>query len=308
MKKNTYLYPLLGLIVFLTVLACGKSVTKAPQQLPSQGQPDSGQLIVKKDSQSMAPVPYPQAPVTGCSYSPNYGDTIIYPQPTNGPDFIVSPVNNPGPGKYLSWPVGMVIDSASGAIDVTKSETGQRYAIGFVKSGTTDTCLTNLVIGGADYMDSIYVAENGATKAEPYFDANPFLTSICSSTGNPSGISCAFDVTGSAASQKVIVNNSTGEIDLKRTLDGTGLLGGVFGLLPFNGETVTTTIYYRLNDASNNALQHIDLQLVYFDSRSQIGSGLLGNVLGKLDNLLSGNLISTSANPRPPLIIIVRRN
>jgi hypothetical protein len=73
-----------------------------------------------------------------------------------------------------------------------------------------------------------------------------------------------------------------------------------------NGQTITTTIYYRLNDASNNALQHIDVQIAYFSKKSLINLSLLNNLLNKLDNILSGNLISLTSNPRPPLIIIVR--
>jgi hypothetical protein len=106
----------------------------------------------------------------------------------------------------------------------------------------------------------------------------------------------------------VIVSTSTGIIDLEKTLNGTGLLGGAFGLLPVNGSTLTTTIYYKLNDGSNDALQSISVQLEYYDSESSISGGLLSGVVLKLDNLLSGNLISTSANPRPPLVIITRRN
>jgi len=198
----------------------------------------------------------------------------------------------------------MVIDPNTGAINLTKSETGLKYAIGFVRDGSTDTCLSTLVVGGAAYMDSIYVIADGQTAALPYYDANPILASVCAGGG------CTFDVTGKAASQKVIVNKTTGIIDLEKTLNGSGLsgvLGGAFGLLPVNGSTVTTTIYYKLNDASNNALQHIDVQLQYYDTRSAIGAGLLGNVLNKLNNLLSGNMISNYANPRPPLIMIVRR-
>jgi hypothetical protein len=196
----------------------------------------------------------------------------------------------------------MVIDPNTGAINVTKSETGLKYAIGFVKDGTTDTCLSTLVIGGAAYMDSVYVIQDGQKNALPYFDANPYLPPICQGNG------CTFDVGGTARQQKVILNTSSGVIDLDKTLNGTLLgLGGAFGLLPVNGSTITTRIYYKLNDASNQALQHIDVQLQYFDTRSAIGPGLLGNVLNKLNNLLSGNMISTSANPRPPLIIIVRR-
>lgn len=310
MKKYMHLYPLLGLTLFLTVLACRKSVSDVQPQPNTPISHDSSQLAIKKDSSptktdsTLTKVPYPQRPVTGCSYSPKYKDSIIYPQPTHGRNYVVSPVNNPGPGKYLSWPVGMVIDSLTGAIDVTKSETGQRYAIGFVKSGTRDTCLSTLIIGGAAYMDSVYVLENGAIKAVPYFDANPYLPPACSGAGS----GCSFDITGSAANQKVIVNKTSGVIDLQKTLNGTGLLGGAFGLLPLNGQTVTTTIYYRLNDPSNMALQHINVQMVYYYSKSDIGPGLLNNVFLKVTNLLNGQLISTITNPRPPLIVIVRRN
>ncbi|HTI10595.1 MAG TPA: hypothetical protein VL832_18630 [Puia sp.] len=301
MKKIIHLYPLLGLTLCLTVLACRKSITKVPTP-PTDPTPvdTTTKPIVKPDSVVTQSPPFPQTPVTGCSYAPNYGDTIIYPQPTTGQDYIVSPVNNPGPGKYLSWPIGLVIDSVTGAIDVTKSETGMKYAIGFIKAGTTDTCLNDLIIGGAAYMDSVYVLADGATQAVPYFDANPNLLSVCA-TGN----GCTFDVTGSAASHKVIVNSATGIIDLQKTLNG-GLLGGAFGLLPVNGSSFTIPIYYRLNDPSNNALQHIDVQLAYYSKKSLIDLSLLNGLLNKLNNILTGNLISTTSNPRPPLIIIVR--
>jgi hypothetical protein len=104
------------------------------------------------------------------------------------------------------------------------------------------------------------------------------------------------------------VDPNTGVIDLKKTLNGTSLLGGAFGLLPLNGQTVTATIYYRLNDPSNNALQHIDVEIGYFNSRSQINNGLLNTLTGEVGNILSGHIISSSSNPRPPLIIIVRHN
>jgi len=242
--------------------------------------------------------------VAACSFAPLYGDSIIFPQPTNGQDYIVHLVNNPGTGKFFAWPVGMILDSVSGAIDVTRSQTGMRYEIGFVKTGTTDTCLSQLIIGGAAYLDSVYVLDNGATKAYPYYDANLYLPAVCNG-----GSGCTFDVTGSAANQKVIVDKFTGVIDLQKTLNGTLLgLGGAFGLIPVNGNSVTTTIYYRLNDPSNNALQHIDVQIAYYGSKSLLSSGLLGGITNALDNILSGHIISTSINPRPPLIVIVRHN
>jgi len=313
MKKHIHLYPVFVLILTLFFWACQKTAVIYPSSLASsrlQMAFDTTKPVVAKgNSQSsdttpaLPKAPYPQAPLNACFSSPIYGDSIIYPQPTSGSDYIMNVVNSPGSGKYLSWPVGMVIDSISGAIDVTQSQTGLQYAIGFVKNGTTDTCLQTLIIGGASYADSVYVIAEGQTTAVPYFEANPTLLNTCA-TGN----GCSFDITGSAAKVGVIVNSATGDINLQQTLNGTGLLplGGAFGLLPTNGSTVTATIYYKLNDPSNYAMQNIQVQLEYYDKESLINSGLLNTVLNKLDNLLSGHLISNSANPRPPLIVIVR--
>ena len=310
MKKNIQIYPAFVLILALFFWACQKTAVVYPSSLASdhmQMSYDTAHLaIISSDSQYIPPAqpkaPFPQAPLNACILAPIYGDTIIYPQPTSGSDYIMNVVNSPGAGKYLSWPVGMVIDSVSGAIDVTASQTGLQYAVGFVKNGTTDTCLQTLVIGGASYEDSVYYIAEGQTNAFPYFEANPNLINTCA-TGN----GCSFDVTGSAAKIGVAVNTSTGVINLQQTLNGGLLgLGGAFGLLPQNGSTVTATIYYKLNDPSNFALQNIQVQLVYYDQATLINSGLLSTVLLKLDNLLSGHLIDNSANPRPPLVVIVR--
>ena len=247
-----------------------------------------------------------QTTTSACPIAPIYGDTIVYPQPTSGSDYIIYPINTPGPGKYFAWPVGMVLNQNTGAIDLTTSQTGMRYVIGYVQTGTTDTCVSNLIVGGASYYDSVYVLGDGQTTASPYFEANAYLPNICAGGG------CTFDVGGKAAAQKVVVNTVTGVIDLQTTLNGpgglAGLLGGAFGLLPQNGSTLTTTIYYKLNDPSNQALQNISVQLEYFDSKSSVSAGLLGGIVNQLNNLLSGNILSTSANPRPPLVIITRRD
>jgi hypothetical protein len=86
-----------------------------------------------------------------------------------------------------------------------------------------------------------------------------------------------------------------------------GLLGGAFGLLPVNGSSFTQAIYYKLNDGSNEALENISVQFVYYDSKSAVPAGVIGGVVNILNNLLSGNILSTSTNPRPPLVIITRR-
>ena len=211
MKKNNLL-PLLGLATLLFLGACEKSLPSATdptlgllKSAPSRSAPLATPVdsvpVVLTDSQAIpppvlpkAPAPQQTAPASSCPVLPIYGDTIVFPQPTSGTDYIITPVNNPGPGKYLSWPVGMVIDSVTGAIDLTASETGLQYLIGYVKSGTTDTCLSTLIVGGASYADSVYVLSENQNYAAPYFDANPNLLSVCSTPG-----ACSFDVTGSAA-------------------------------------------------------------------------------------------------------------
>ena len=122
-------------------------------------------------NKSVAPPPLTEAQVAMaslplqlnylCSNSPDYGDSIVYLQPSKA-DYIVHPVNAValGKGTYFAWPLGLIIDSASGAINVSQSETGLRYIIGFVKTGTKDTCVKNLILAGVNYADSIYVIEN----------------------------------------------------------------------------------------------------------------------------------------------------
>lgn len=230
---------------------------------------------------------------------------MIYPQPTGDEDDIVSLVNDPGPGRYFSWPAGLSLNAATGTINISKSETGQRYAIGYVKDGTHDTCLSTVIIGGADYMDSVYVLESGAIIAIPYFDANAYQASDCSGPGNSGH--CSFDIDGSATSQNIFIDKFSGEIDLEKTLLGDNNTPGAFGSAPVNGATVNAIITYSLKKHSNSAPQSIHVTLKYYDSLSQVDPSIVAAIQTRLINIMSGNLISYSASPRPPLIVIVRR-
>ena len=316
--------PLIALVfsILITVYGCEKMAPADANFRPLSAAPsgprkdsthltDTTKPAPKGDTATTPAPPYPsqtantnppgnpQAP--SCPVLPIYGDSIIFPQPTSGSDYIMNPVNNPGAGKYYAWPVGLVLNPNTGAIDLTKSQTGMRYVLGFIPNGTTDTCLSSLVVGGAAYFDSVYVIADGQTTSAPYFEANPYLPNPCINGG------CTFDVNGAAAAQKVIVNTTTGVIDLQKTLNGTGLLGGAFGLLPQDGSSITVPIYYKLNDGSNQALDSINVQLQFYNSKSSVSAGVLGGILNQVNSLLSGHIISNSANPRPPLIIITRR-
>lgn len=294
MKRNLPKGSLILLIAISCTVACKKSV--------DQSSPIVTNGNVQRDTTSAAPViPYPEVPAPECSTAPFYGDSIVYPQPATTGDFYVYAQNNQGiDGTYLSWPVGLNLNSKTGAIDLTQSETGQRYSVAFVKTGTTDTCMSSLIVAGAAYMDSVYVMSQNQTTAEPYFNANPLAPSPCQ-TNNGQG--CQFDYNNAAKNQGIVIDQHTGFIDLQQTMKKS-----LFGLLPINGTTVYTTIYYKLSDNSNNAAQKIQLQMVYYNHKSDIPPGLLANITNSLINTLEGLLISKSASPRPPIIIIVRAN
>ncbi|MDO6432813.1 hypothetical protein Q4E93_19555 [Flavitalea sp. BT771] len=296
---------LVAFMLLFSFVACRKAISDTSQQASASTHIDSRRPTVQTDTAGGSRVAYPAHPLTGCFPAPLYGDSVIYPQPTGGADNIVSLVNDPGPGHYFSWPAGLSLNQHTGAINISKSETGQRYAIGYVKDGTHDTCLSTLIIGGADYMDSVYVLGNGATIAVPYFDANAYQASDCSGPGNSGH--CSFDVNGSATSQNIFIDKFSGEINLDKTLNGDANTPGAFGSAPVNGATVDAVITYSLKKHSNSAPQSIHVSLRYYDSMSQVDPAIMAVIQMRMINIMSGNLLSYSYNPRPPLIVIVRR-
>jgi hypothetical protein len=294
MKQNLHKGSLILILIICCIISCKKSV--------DQPISDNTAIIHHTGDTTLATqiIPYPVSPVQECNFAPDYGDSIVYPQPSSG-DFYVYPQNNQGLlGTYLSWPEGLNMNSKTGAIDLTKSETGQRYAVAFVRDGTTDTCLSQLIVSGASYMDSVYVLSQSDTTAKPYFNANPSGVAPCQ--GNQ-GQGCQFDYNNSAQNQGIEIDQKTGFIDLKKTMKQSP-----FGLLPVNGTTVYTTIYYKLNDNSNYAPQKIQLKLVYYNHKSDVPSETLLTLTDKLFNTLNDLLISKGPSSRPPLIVIVRNN
>jgi hypothetical protein len=294
MKQNLPKGSLILLLAFYGVISCKKSVDQPIQD-------NSGNIHNAVDTTlALKTIPYPVNPVQECNYAPDYGDSIVYTQPSSG-DYYVYPQNNQGlQGTYLSWPDGLNMNSKTGAIDLSQSETGQRYSVAFVKNGTTDTCLSQLIVSGASYMDSVYVLSQSDTTARPYFNANPYGVAPCQ--GNQ-GQGCQFDYNNYAHNQGIEIDQKTGFIDLQKTMKQSP-----FGLLPINGTTVYTTIYYKLNDNSNYAPQNIQLKLVYYNHKSDVPTATLLTLTDKLFNTLNDLLISKGPSSRPPLIVIVRNN
>lgn len=283
-----------------------------------------------KITQDATLIPFPEEiEVNNCQLAPDYGTKIICPAwrgPNN--DHKIKPKNDPGPGLYYAWPAGLVIDNTTGEINVTKSETGAKYIIGFIPAGGRDTCLTDIVIGGVTYVDSVYVLSNNDTLALPHFNANPLPTSICDPSddtdypGNGSGNGggndkCEFDdgsdddnANGTADEpppgqrandQQVRVRTLSGIINLKKTL-----ADGAFGANPQNGDSKEVTIYYRLNDCSVKALQKIKVNLIYYEKKSDIPVQLLNETRVKRTSFMETRIIAPDGKPRPPQIFVTR--
>jgi hypothetical protein len=307
MKNNTLTRLIAALLFFSGIVACKKSLD-SNTPVGTNNPPPKDTTTTPVADTSKRTVSYPQQPSSKCPNAPDYGDSIIFVQP--GSNYTVVPINHPDTGTYFAWPVGMVIDKNTGAINVSKSETGLRYNIGYVKKGTADTCMQTLILAGISYEDSLYVLANDERYAEPYYNADPQQAPVCSGSGVPGGGSCVFDVNGQANSQGVTIDKNTGIIDLKSTASKA------FGLLPLNGTTVQTTIAYKLNDNSNMALQQITVQLIYYTRKSDVPPSLLAAVTDKLakivNQLLLINIPTTgsqqtfSGSPRPPIIIVTR--
>jgi hypothetical protein len=217
----------------------------------------------------------------------------------------------------------LVINSTTGEINVTQSETGLRYKIGFIKTGSTDTCFSTLILGGITYIDSIYSLDKNDTLAIPYYYANPTAPAVCDPSndndypgqGQHGNNKCEFDDDGdldgngptdeppagsTANSLGVRVRTISGVINLKKTLQD-----GAFGsTTPANGSMVKATIYYRLNDQSGRVLQKIPVELYYYNSVSDIPTNYRNNIALNRQNFF--NYIVVNGRPRPPMIILTR--
>lgn len=296
------LYKLFSLIgAFLLLFACLK---KQDDLKPSSGAP---------------PADTARGPRQETSCIPDYGDSVLcYQLLTSGQDYIVSPLNKPGKGKYIASPEGLVIDSNTGEINVTKSESGLAYKVGFIAEGSSDTCFTRVITSGINYLDGIYVLSDNDTLAVPVYKGTLNGSPVCGDKGLFG--SCEFDddedddngngsfdepAPGlSFASKNIRIDTKTGVISLNHTL-----LDGAFGSLsPDDGTTVNATLYYRLDDCSNKALRKIDISFTYYRRLSDVPRSLIDDVTNAVNNIL-GLVFRTSGgktnNPRPPHIVVV---
>ena len=252
-----------------------------------------------------------------------YSDSIFYPSGI-GTGKIISPISKPVDSGYFAASLpGLELDSATGRINTSRSESGLRYMVYYLSMKNEPIDSTPVTISGIDYTDHVYDFSQDTSAEQlaiPVYNMNPDLPLPCNNGGNGQG--CKFDETDlnydgledipGANRNKLFVDVTNGTIDLKKSLNA-----GVFGLNPFNGKRKDVMIYYRLNDGSGRVLNKITVRLVYFRSRAMIPESMLleinsrntryqqNGITSDVTSSLSYYTTTTTKPKRPPLIVIV---
>jgi hypothetical protein len=305
------------LIVFLCVFACQKNNLSTSESAFTSSSSNDTLLI---DSQLIHLL---------------YGDSIFSASVT-GNEKKVFPVSKPSePGYFAASLPGLDLDSATGRINISKSESGLRYQVYYLSFTNVPIDSAAITVSGIDYQDRVYDVASGAPEeqvAVPIYDMNPNLPMPCSNGSNGQG--CKFDVTDlnndsvaditGANNSKLVIDTITGIINLKKSLDN-----GVFGQPPLgnpmamNGRKKDVTIYYSMGDGATRTLNKITVRLVYYQSRAMIPESMTLEINSRNQryqtNALSANsgsadysltsllyYTTTTLKPkRPPLIVIV---
>lgn len=237
----------------------------------------------------------------------SYGDTLFFLR-NQIQDYIITPTNIPSQqGFFKAIPTGLNIDSISGRINVSQSEMGLRYKIYYMGIGGDALDSVKLVLSGIDYKDGIYEiaqTQNTYDTAFPIYNARPELVLPCGDDDEDNDgdlddddNQCVFDETdlnddgnddiSGVIQEKLLVDIKKGTIDLEASFHA-----GIFGSSnPANGISRDFTFYYRLQDASNRALNNITVRIYHYKTRRDIPQTLL-------DTLELRNQIAFGVNQR----------
>lgn len=243
-----------------------------------------------------APVPPPAPPAA--AFKLDYGTSVVYPR--NGPaDYIVQPVQ-PKAGFYTAFPEGLSIDAATGAVNVSKSETGLQYTVVYTAQNG-DSSSTPLLLSGVSYPDRYFNLAAGDSIVAPIYNGDP--KALLPATGN------VFEEGRKVSRSGLSINPANGRINLLQTVRN-----GFFGREPAKDEKNEIEIVYRLNDNSQGAQNSIKVKLYYYNTISEVPE-YLQEILQERDGLF-GNINSNGAaalsplrarglKPRPPCVVII---
>jgi hypothetical protein len=234
-------------------------------------------------------------PVDPPAYKLSYGDSILYLQPTAG-DYIVNPTTTK-PGTYTGFPDGIEIDGVTGAINVSKSETGLRYRITHTAPDGKKT-ETLVVLSGITFKDRFYHFSTGDTIALPVYNAD--AARILPISGSN------FDEGNTANGGGCSVRTDNGKINLAESVRL-----GVFGNGgPRNDDQKEIEIKYRVNDGSSKSLNKLKVKLYWYNTMADVPQYLWDILNDRTTQgvFLKGGAADRTgqlAKPRPPCIILV---
>jgi hypothetical protein len=233
-------------------------------------------ISCKKDNNSN---PLPSIPPVDLSIS--YGDSIFFLNPLAS-DYVISPVKTQS-GEYIGFPEGIDIDTKTGEINISKSETGLRYRITFIPEGTTDSIYTNIVISGINYLDGFYKLTTADSVLKPLYNAsfNRPIPGVNNGT--------IFDDGSGCNSAGCNVNTVLGSINLAQTVRN-----GVFGATPSNNDRHEFELNYRINDKSGKSLNTLKVKLYYFDTINDVTQEAYDII-----NSRSGAILGVEPKPTP---------
>lgn len=228
------------------------------------------------------------------SYELSYGDSILYMQPSSA-DYVVFPTSQRS-GTYSGFPDGIEIDDNTGAINVSKSETGLRYRITHTAPDGTKT-EKMVVLSGITFKDHFYRLSTGDSIALPVYNAEP--SRILPLNGSN------FDEGNIANGGGCSVKTDNGKINLAESMRL-----GVFGNNPRNDDQKEVEIKYRINDGSGKSLNKLKVKLYLYDSMADVPQYLWDILNDRVSQgvFLRGeaaNRIEQVAKPRPPCVIII---
>jgi hypothetical protein len=239
----------------------------------------------------------------------SYGDSVFFLRAQPG-DYTMLPVSKKTPASYFkAIPLGLSLDSATGRVNISRSETGIRYKIYQITTSGEVLDSVKIVVSGIDYQDAIYdiaATPNRYDTAFPIYNARPELTLPCGNVDldddndlDDDDNGCVFDETdldddgnddiAGVIQDKLLVDIKKGTIDVEASFNA-----GIFGSSdPANGLSRDFTFYYRLQDASNRSLNKITVRVMHFRKRSDIPQDLLAtlNLRKNLTNAINSRAV-----------------
>ncbi|RYZ94983.1 MAG: hypothetical protein EOP47_26730 [Sphingobacteriaceae bacterium] len=231
---------------------------------------------------------------------PLYADSVFYVQ---NADYTVMPAKTQT-GTYTAIPDGLELDTKTGAIDVNESETGLKYRVSFMPSGSSTAQTSNIIISGINYADKIYNLAHGDSIADPIYNADARLAIPDANK------STVFDEKGGCKKAGIIINKGNAVINLAQSVRSQGI---------DTGATEEVRMEYRINDKSKLSINELRVKIYFYRNVSEIPE-YLTELLNERKKIIltaptspfmpaSLKMMARGrvAGSRPPCVIVVSR-